>query len=105
MAKSGHPRLGFIGLGEMGAPVVANLLQAGYTVTGFDLDAERLQGCVEGGMEAGVSGRQVVDVSDIVLTSLPSSDAFVAVAEGERVAFDDHRHAPSFWNELMTGLG
>ena len=30
-------RIGFIGLGNMGAPMAANLIKAGHQVTGFDL--------------------------------------------------------------------
>ncbi|RIK36823.1 MAG: 3-hydroxyisobutyrate dehydrogenase, partial [Chloroflexi bacterium] len=45
-----RPTLGFIGLGAMGEPMVRNLLAAGYTVCGFDLDVDRLAACVEAGM-------------------------------------------------------
>ena len=32
--------IGFIGLGNMGAPMAANLLKAGHQVTGFDVVAK-----------------------------------------------------------------
>jgi 3-hydroxyisobutyrate dehydrogenase len=32
-------KIGFIGLGNMGAPMAANLVAAGHEVTGFDLAA------------------------------------------------------------------
>ena len=34
--------IAFIGLGNMGAPMAANLLRAGHAVTGFDLSAPAL---------------------------------------------------------------
>ncbi len=36
--------IGFIGLGNMGGPMAANLVKAGHTVTGFDLSAAALDG-------------------------------------------------------------
>ncbi|MCL4859285.1 MAG: NAD(P)-dependent oxidoreductase [Caldilineaceae bacterium] len=77
------PSLGFIGLGDMGAPMVKNLVAAGYAVRGFDLNAERVAAGVAGGMIAGCDTPDVVAQSDMVLTSLPSSQAFFTVAENE----------------------
>jgi 3-hydroxyisobutyrate dehydrogenase-like beta-hydroxyacid dehydrogenase len=73
--------LGFIGLGAMGGPMVLNLLKAGYEVHAFDLDPERLGACVQAGAQPSTSAAEVVSKAQIVLLSLPSSDAFVAVAE------------------------
>lgn len=38
-------RIGFIGLGNMGGPMVRNLLKAGHKVVGFDLAPAALAGC------------------------------------------------------------
>jgi 3-hydroxyisobutyrate dehydrogenase-like beta-hydroxyacid dehydrogenase len=75
-----HPRLkiGFIGLGAMGAPMVKHLLAAGYDVSGYDIRPERRTS-----PELSLAG--VVAQADVVLTSLPSSEAFVSVAENELV--------------------
>ena len=35
--------IGFIGLGNMGAPMAANLVKAGHRVTGYDLNPAALQ--------------------------------------------------------------
>lgn len=78
---SNLPSIGFIGLGAMGGPMVANLLKAGYPVCGFDLNADCVQTCTKSGMQAAASVADVIAQSDWVLTSLPSSDAFVQVAE------------------------
>ena len=74
-------RLGFIGLGEMGGRMCRNLVRAGYAVTAFDPDAERLARCVAVGAEAAASVEAVVDESDVVLASLPSAQVFMEVAE------------------------
>src|SRR5260370_21833981 len=41
--------IGFIGLGNMGAPMAANLVKAGHQVTGFDLVAHSVKALVENG--------------------------------------------------------
>lgn len=77
------PRIGFIGLGEMGGPMVRTLLRAGYQVVGYDLDTHRLGAAVSAGAVAAESVDDAVRRSDIVATSLPSSGSFVQVAENE----------------------
>ncbi len=81
MGKQGElPRLGFLGLGGMGGPMVRNLLQAGYRLCVFDIDLERLRASAAAGATA-AGAAEVVGASDIVLTSLPSSESFLRVAE------------------------
>ena len=41
--------IGFIGLGNMGAPMAANLVKAGHTVRGFDLNPAALEALVAAG--------------------------------------------------------
>ena len=84
-ADAGLPSLGFIGLGAMGGPMVARLLQAGYRLTAFDIDADRLDACVAAGAARGASSADVVARSDAVLTSLRSSAIWAEVAETELV--------------------
>jgi 3-hydroxyisobutyrate dehydrogenase len=67
----------------MGGPIARNLVQAGYRVCGFDLDPERLAASVTDGVVAGQNSADVLAHSAIVLTSLPSSQAFVTVAADE----------------------
>jgi len=71
--------IGFLGLGEMGSPMVANLLRAGYRVKVFDLLSERVALCRDRGAVAadGVTG---VTDCPVVMASLPSSESFVNVA-------------------------
>ena len=47
-------RIGFVGLGAMGAPMAARLVAAGHQVRGFDLRAEALRGIDAKGVAAAV---------------------------------------------------
>jgi 2-hydroxy-3-oxopropionate reductase len=80
---SSNPVLGFIGLGAMGSQMVVHLLRAGYTVYGFDLNPGRLEAAVAAGVARTHSISELVAQVDIILTSLPSSQAFVHMAEYE----------------------
>ncbi len=61
--------VGFIGLGNMGAPMAANLVKAGYEVTGFDL----ADVTVEGAAKAATAAEAAKD-KDFVITMLPNGD-------------------------------
>jgi 3-hydroxyisobutyrate dehydrogenase-like beta-hydroxyacid dehydrogenase len=76
--------IGFIGLGNMGFPMVGRLLsEAGATVHAFDLDQGALGRAVEEGATAAASAAEVADRCETVLMSLPSPAAMRAVATGE----------------------
>src|SRR5580693_367215 len=71
---SGRPmsRIAFIGLGNMGAPMAANLVQAGHSVAGFDLvDAAKAAAAVSG-VAIAASAREAVASADTVVTMLPA---------------------------------
>jgi len=65
-------RIGFIGLGNMGAPMAANLLKAQHRVTGFDLAAKALSALADKGGHAAASGPEAAAAGDIVITMLPA---------------------------------
>ncbi len=65
--------VGFIGVGNMGNPMAANVLKAGFALTVFDLNPRAMENLLEAGADGAASAQEVVDVSDIVLTSLPAS--------------------------------
>lgn len=77
------PAVGFIGLGEMGGPITRTLLRSGYCVVAYDIDDGRMGAAVTAGAQIGRSVADVVERSEIICTSLPSSSSFVAVAEHE----------------------
>ena len=68
-------KIGFIGLGNMGAPMAANLAAAGHSVTGFDLVAEPPKGVakVDTVVEAATG-------QEAVITMLPNGDILQSVA-------------------------
>ncbi len=69
-------QIGFIGLGNMGAPMAANLAAAGYAVTGFDV-----AGTTAPGVTSADSARAAAEGADIVITMLPNGDILRAVAD------------------------
>ena len=75
------PRIGFIGLGNMGGRMAKNLHSAGYPLIGYDIDAEKCAALTATGASAGRDTTEVVKSSDVVMTSLRSSDVFCSVAE------------------------
>jgi len=79
-AQAEHrPSVGVIGLGIMGGLYARHLVEAGYTVFGYDVDADRMAAFSEAGGEPEGSPASVIAQADIVLTSLSSIDAFKAV--------------------------
>ena len=69
-------KIGFIGLGNMGGPMAANLAKAGHDVTGFDLSAP----CPNGVTKAD-SGAAAATGADVVITMLPNGAILRAVAD------------------------
>lgn len=77
------PRIGFVGLGNMGGPMVANVVKAGYSVTGFDINRPLLlQRAQEVGFHAADSGADVGKRSDIVITMLPNGQNVREAVQG-----------------------
>ena len=75
------PRIGFIGLGNMGGRMAKNLHNAGYSLIGYDIDAAKCTVLAAIGATAGKNTTEVVTNSDVIITSLRSSDIFCSVAE------------------------
>jgi len=69
-------KIGFIGLGNMGAPMAANLVKAGHEVTGFDVANAPGDGVLEAG-----SAAQAATDKDIVITMLPNGTILRSVAD------------------------
>ena len=63
--------IGFIGLGNMGAPMAANLVKAGHTVTGYDLVPAALQALTAAGGKTATSAAEAAKGADVVITMLP----------------------------------
>ncbi|WP_206455749.1 3-hydroxyisobutyrate dehydrogenase [Aurantimonas marina] len=67
-------RIGFIGLGNMGAPMAKNLAKAGHDVTGFDPAGVSVDGVAAGG-----SLNEAVRGMDAIITMLPNGEIVRAV--------------------------
>ena len=63
-----NERIGFVGLGMMGLPMAKNLVEAGYTVTVFDLDAGAIEEAQGFGASPASTGAEVAAQSDIIIT-------------------------------------
>ncbi len=66
--------IGFIGLGNMGGPMAANLVKAGHKVTGFDLNPAALEALSQAGGAVAASARDAVTGADVVITMLPAGE-------------------------------
>jgi 3-hydroxyisobutyrate dehydrogenase len=65
-------RIAFIGLGNMGGGMAANLAKAGHEVRAFDLSAEALARAVEAGCRAADSTAEAARGAETVVTMLPA---------------------------------
>jgi 3-hydroxyisobutyrate dehydrogenase len=65
-------RIGFIGVGNMGGPMSANLVKAGHTVTVFDLSPASVAAAVANGCTAAESAAACAKGQDVVMTMLPA---------------------------------
>ena len=71
--------IAFIGLGNMGNPMAANLVKAGLHVTGFDLVAENLETARTHGLAIAESVVAAVADADVVITMLPAGRHVLSV--------------------------
>lgn len=65
-------KVAFIGLGNMGGPMAANLVKAGIEVVGFDLDSNLVDGLVELGGASAKTAIDAVENADYLITMLPA---------------------------------
>ena len=73
---------GFVGLGNMGGPMAARFLEAGYRLTVYDLNPEVVADAVAKGAGAAGSLAELADIADVVFLSLPTPDVVRAVSLG-----------------------
>ena len=69
-------KIGFIGLGNMGGPMAANLAKAGHEVTGFDMAKVAIQG-----VTLADSATEAATEADVVITMLPNGQILRSVAD------------------------
>jgi 3-hydroxyisobutyrate dehydrogenase len=79
--------IAFIGLGNMGGPMAANLVKAGHKVVAFDLAAASRDQAMADGADIAESSVASVKGAEIVITMLPAG-----------------KHVISVWNEVVPAM-
>jgi 3-hydroxyisobutyrate dehydrogenase len=72
---NGQPKLGFVGLGNMGGPMAQRLVSRGFSVAGFDVDRARTKRAAEAGVSIVAAAADVAEDADLILSSLPDPRA------------------------------
>jgi 3-hydroxyisobutyrate dehydrogenase len=94
-------RVGFIGLGNVGAKLAGTLLRNGYELTVRDLDAERVQPFLDRGAQSAQSPREMARSVDLVITCLPSPAISAQVLEGPDGVLEG-LSSGKIWLEMST---
>ena len=76
--------IAFIGLGNMGGPMAANLVKAGHKVHGFDLVPASCEAAKADGVTISATARDAVKGADVIITMLPAG-----------------KHVLSVWNDVL----
>jgi 3-hydroxyisobutyrate dehydrogenase len=79
-------KIAFVGLGNMGGPMAANLVAAGHAVTGFDLMPASCEQARADGVAIANSAADAVRDAEVVITMLPAG-----------------KHVLSVWSEILKG--
>jgi 3-hydroxyisobutyrate dehydrogenase len=74
-------KIGFIGLGNVGAKLASSLLRHDFDVTVRDIDSEAADTLLQQGAVWGESGKSLAESSDIIITCLPSPQVSAQVME------------------------
>ena len=77
-------KIGFVGLGIMGKPMVKNLLKAGHEVIVFDIIEENIVEVEKAGAIRGKSAADIASQVPLLITMLPNSPHVKAVVLGEK---------------------
>ncbi|WP_044477504.1 NAD(P)-dependent oxidoreductase [Paenibacillus antibioticophila] len=76
-------KIGFIGLGTMGAPMAANLLKQSFEVIVYNRTASKCEPLVALGASAAPTPREAASQADTVITMVSDDSSIAAVYEGE----------------------
>jgi len=86
------PRIGWIGTGIMGVPMIANLLRSGYEVTVFNRTRSKADAVLEAGARWADSPAAVAETADVVVTMVGDSPDVEQVYLGDRGLCSGLRH-------------
>ena len=94
-------RVGFIGLGNVGAKLAGSLLRGGFEVTVRDVEKDVAARLLEGGASWASSGREVAQACDVIITCLPSPQVSAQVLEEPGGVLDGMADG-KIWLEMST---
>jgi 3-hydroxyisobutyrate dehydrogenase-like beta-hydroxyacid dehydrogenase len=105
--------IGFIGLGNMGAPMAGRFVDAGYRVIVFDVRADAVASMVDRGAIAAASPAEMATEAETIIVSLPTPDIVKDVALGSngiiaggkvKTFIDLSTTGPEMAREIAAGL-
>ena len=77
-------KIAWLGLGLIGLPMASRLAAAGWKVSGFDVNPERLKLAAQRGITATSSAASALEGAELIFTSMPNEKVFVDVLSGLR---------------------
>jgi len=77
-------KLGYVGVGLMGLPMVKRLAPMGYAIRAYDIVPAQVKAAAAAGASAAASPADVVQGADLVLINLPTTDAVEQAVFGEK---------------------
>jgi 3-hydroxyisobutyrate dehydrogenase len=83
MQNMASKKIGWIGVGNMGTPMVKNLLKAGFEVTVYNRTAARAAPLQEAGAKLAVSPAALWDVADTIITMVADDAALQQIHQGK----------------------
>jgi 3-hydroxyisobutyrate dehydrogenase-like beta-hydroxyacid dehydrogenase len=109
------PTIGFVGLGAMGGAMARRLVKTGYTVAGYDINAERAEAAAVAGVTRVATPGEAAQSADVVMSSLPHPAAVreaylgphgvLAGARGGTTLVDLSTIDPDTWKEVARVAG
>ncbi|NEQ80448.1 MAG: NAD(P)-dependent oxidoreductase [Moorea sp. SIO2I5] len=94
-------QIGFIGLGNMGSGMVANLLKKGFDVSVYDIQPDKAEALIAAGASWRNSIPEVASDADVIMTSLPGPKQLEAVMLGDTGAIA-HARPGAIWLDTGT---
>merc|ERR1719181_1931436 len=88
VARPAADKVGFIGLGNMGAHMARNLIKNGKTLTVFDLNQDAVSSLTDAGATAASSPAEAADGATTIITMLPSSPHVESFFTGDNGIFE-----------------
>lgn len=87
-------KIGFVGLGLMGSKMAKNLLSAGFSVIGYDVDQGKMEALAQEGCQKAVSPEDIAPLVEVIILSLPNSLIVNDVVANSLKLFDRGEKGP-----------